>query len=70
MGFDDSALAAFAVPALTSVRIDYAEFGEAAALALLACIAGDPVPEYAPAVPELVVRASTGRVPPRWRSGS
>ena len=70
VGFDDCALAAFAVPALTSVRIDYAEFGEAAARALLACIAGDPVPEYAPSEPELVVRASTGRVPPRWRSGS
>ena len=32
VGFDDSALAAFAAPALTSIRIDYAEFGEAAAL--------------------------------------
>ena len=70
VGFDDSALAAFAAPALTSVRIDYAEFGEAAAHALLACIAGEAVPEYAPAAPELVVRASTGRVPPRWRSES
>ena len=39
VGFDDSALAAFAAPALTSVRVDYAEFGEAAAHALLACIA-------------------------------
>ena len=42
VGFDDSALAAFAAPALTSVRIDYVEFGEAAARALLACIAGEP----------------------------
>jgi DNA-binding LacI/PurR family transcriptional regulator len=70
VGFDDSALAAFAVPSLTSVRIDYVEFGEAAALALLACIAGGRVPEYAPSAPELIVRASTGRVPPRWRSES
>ena len=70
VGFDDSVLAAFAVPALTSIRIDYAEFGEAAAQALLACIAGAAVPEYSPAAPELVVRASTGRVPPRWRSES
>ena len=30
-GFDDSPLAALATPALTSVRVDYAEFGEAAA---------------------------------------
>ena len=29
-GFDDSPLAALASPALTSVRVDYAEFGEAA----------------------------------------
>ena len=70
VGFDDSALAAFATPALTSVRVDYAEFGEAAARALLACIAGEALPEYTPSAPELVVRASTGRVPPRWRSGS
>ena len=42
VGFDDSALAAFATPALTSVRVDYAEFGAAAAAALLAAIAGEP----------------------------
>ena len=36
IGFDDSPLAALAAPALTSVRVDYAEFGEAAARALLA----------------------------------
>ena len=70
VGFDDSALAAFAAPALTSVRVDYGELGEAAARALLACIAGEPPPEYAPSAPELIVRGSTGRVPPRWRSGS
>ena len=42
VGFDDSALAAYASPALTSVRVDYAEFGAAAATALLAAIAGEP----------------------------
>ena len=61
VGFDDSALAAFATPALTSVRVDYAEFGEAAAVALLAAIAGHPEPVYSPSPPELVVRASTAR---------
>jgi LacI family repressor for deo operon, udp, cdd, tsx, nupC, and nupG len=59
-GFDDSALAALSSPPLTSVRVDYAEFGEAAAAALLAAIGGDPAPEYVPSAPELVVRASTG----------
>ena len=58
-GFDDSPLAALASPPLTSVRIDYADFGAVAASALLAAIAGEPVPEYRAAPPELVVRAST-----------
>jgi DNA-binding LacI/PurR family transcriptional regulator len=58
-GFDDSPLAALASPAITSVRIDYAGFGEAAASALLAAIAGEPLPVYEPPPPELVVRAST-----------
>ena len=58
-GFDDSVVAAFATPALTSVRVDYAEFGAAAAAALLAAIAGDELPVYSPSMPELVVRAST-----------
>src|SRR5215218_4016026 len=61
VGFDDSAPAAFVTPALTSVRVDYAEFGAAAAAALLAAIAGEPIPVYSPSMPELVVRASTAR---------
>jgi LacI family repressor for deo operon, udp, cdd, tsx, nupC, and nupG len=60
-GFDDSALAAFATPGLTSVRVDYAEFGTAAAGLLLAGITGEPEPVYAPSPPELVVRSSTAR---------
>jgi LacI family transcriptional regulator, repressor for deo operon, udp, cdd, tsx, nupC, and nupG len=59
VGFDDSALAAFATPALTSVRVDYAEFGAAAAATLLAAIGGEEPPVYSPALPGLVVRAST-----------
>jgi LacI family repressor for deo operon, udp, cdd, tsx, nupC, and nupG len=58
-GFDDSPLAALSSPPLTSVRVDYAEFGEAAAAALLAAIGGEPAPEYVPSAPELVVRGST-----------
>jgi DNA-binding LacI/PurR family transcriptional regulator len=60
-GFDDSPLAALAGPALTSVRVDYAEFGAAAAAALLAVIAGEPVPGYSASAPELVRRTSTAR---------
>jgi DNA-binding LacI/PurR family transcriptional regulator len=59
VGFDDSFLATFATPALTSVRVDYGEFGAAAAAALLAAIAGEPPPVYSPSMPVLVVRAST-----------
>jgi DNA-binding LacI/PurR family transcriptional regulator len=58
-GFDDSPLAALASPALTSVRVDYAEFGAAAAEALLAGINGAAPPAYSPSAPELVARAST-----------
>jgi LacI family transcriptional regulator, repressor for deo operon, udp, cdd, tsx, nupC, and nupG len=63
IGFDDSPLAALASPPLTSVRVDYAEFGEAAAAALLAAIAGEAPPPFHGAEPELVVRASTVRPP-------
>jgi LacI family repressor for deo operon, udp, cdd, tsx, nupC, and nupG len=62
-GFDDSPLAAMSAPPLTSVRVDYAEFGEAAAAALLAEIGVAGPGAFAPSAPELVVRASTG--PPR-----
>ena len=58
-GFDDSVLAALSSPALTSVRVDYAEFGAAAAAALLARIEGDEQPAYEPSRPVLAVRAST-----------
>jgi DNA-binding LacI/PurR family transcriptional regulator len=58
-GFDDSPLAALSSPPLTSVRIDYAGFGEAAAAALLAAIAGEPAPVFEPAPPRLMVRGSS-----------
>jgi DNA-binding LacI/PurR family transcriptional regulator len=58
-GFDDSPLAALAAPALTSVRVDYAEFGAAATAVLLAAIAGEPAPDYSASAPDLVIRAST-----------
>lgn len=62
-GFDDSPLAALASPPLTSVRVDYAQFGEAAAAALLATIAGEAPPPFRGAPPELVVRGSTVSAP-------
>ncbi len=61
-GFDDSPLAALSSPPLTSVRIDYAQFGEAAARALLAAIAAEPLPAFEPAEPRLIVRGSTARL--------
>lgn len=58
-GFDDSSLAAFAQPPLTSVHVDYAEFGAAAAAALLDVTAGAPPGRYEPAPAVLTVRGST-----------
>ena len=63
-GFDDSPLAALSAPPVTSVRIDYTHFGEVAAEALVAAIAGEEPPAFVPAPPELVVRASTAPVRP------
>lgn len=62
-GFDDSPLAAMAVPPLTTVRVDYAQFGAAAAGALLAAIGVGEAPEFEPSAPELMVRASTAARP-------
>lgn len=60
-GFDDSVLAGLSSPALTSVRVDYAEFGAAAAAALLARIDGGEPPSYEPSRPVLEMRASTAK---------
>ncbi|MBE2318835.1 LacI family DNA-binding transcriptional regulator [Solirubrobacter sp. CPCC 204708] len=62
-GFDDSPLAALS--GLTSVRVDYAEFGEAAAGALLAELGVAEAPAFEPSAPELVLRASTAPPPSR-----
>ena len=65
VGFDDSPVAALSSPPLTTVRVDYAGFGEAAAARLLAEIDGRPPPPFEPAEPELVVRGSTSPPAPR-----
>jgi DNA-binding LacI/PurR family transcriptional regulator len=63
-GFDDSPLAALSTPPLTTVRVDYSGFGEAAAAALLAEIDGAPRPRFDPAAPELIMRGSSAPPPP------
>ena len=65
IGFDDSVLAPLSSPALTSVRVDYTEFGAAASAALLAEIDGVKAPAYDPSPPTLEVRASTAAASPR-----
>jgi LacI family transcriptional regulator, repressor for deo operon, udp, cdd, tsx, nupC, and nupG len=59
IGFEDSLLASLSSPALTSVRVDYTEFGAAATAALLAEIDGIQAPTYKPSPPTLELRAST-----------
>ena len=61
---DDIALAAYASPALTTVRQPFEAMGRAAALRLIAHIEGrEPVGDLPDVRPELVIRASTA--PPR-----
>jgi DNA-binding LacI/PurR family transcriptional regulator len=67
VGFDDSPVAALSAPPLTTVRVDYAGFGEAVAATLLAAIDGAPLPAFEPAAPDLIVRRSTA---PRSRPSS
>ena len=64
IGSDDSILAAFTDPPLTTVRAPVQAMGEAAARALLDEIAGVPVPRAEFMFrPELVVRSSTAAAP-------
>jgi LacI family transcriptional regulator len=58
-GYNDLPLAALVEPALTTVRTDLDGMGQAAALALLRVVGGEPVPESVLRAPSLVVRAST-----------
>jgi DNA-binding LacI/PurR family transcriptional regulator len=62
-GFDDAPLASLSSPPLTTVRIDYGGFGEAAASMLLAEIEGLPPPTLELAPPKLIRRSSTGPAP-------
>ena len=64
-GFDDSDIARYVYPSLTSVATDAVEWGAAAARSLLAAIAGTTFEDAELAPARLVVRESTGpaRVP-------
>lgn len=62
-GFDDTPLAAYLEPALTTVRTDVVGWGRAAATRLLALVDGEAGVETDLPPPEFVIRASTA--PPR-----
>jgi LacI family transcriptional regulator, repressor for deo operon, udp, cdd, tsx, nupC, and nupG len=62
-GFDDTPLAAYLQPALTTVRTDVVGWGRAAAHRLLALIYQEAGSEIALPAPEFVIRSSTA--PPR-----
>lgn len=59
VGFDDSPEAPYYLPALTSVRLDFADAGRVTLRRLLAELGVAPQGSLAPPVPELVVREST-----------
>ena len=62
-GFDDVALAAHVVPALTTVRQNAFEWGRISAETLLAALESRPRPKVQLDLPALVVRGSTGPAP-------
>jgi DNA-binding LacI/PurR family transcriptional regulator len=62
-GFDDSDIARYAYPSLTSVATDAVEWGAAAARTLLSLIAGGDLHDAELAPAHLVIRESTGLVP-------
>ena len=64
-GFDDSDIARYVYPSLTSVATDAVEWGAAAARALLAAIAGVAVDDTDLAPARLVARESTANAPGR-----
>ena len=62
-GFDDSDIARWVYPSLTSVATDAVEWGAVAARSLLASIAGVPLDDTELTPARLVVRESTGPAP-------
>ena len=70
VGFDDTPVAGFLTPSLTTVRMDFAELGRAS-FALLQALLFEPEPpclRHLARQPELIIRESAG--PPRLPRGS
>lgn len=63
VGFDDVPEAAFFWPALTTVAQSFSELGRRTVDLALRALAGEDLPQVAPAVPQLRVRASSGAPP-------
>lgn len=63
VGFDDIPDARHLWPPLTTVRQDFGEIGRRAVEVLLGEVSGEAVVDRVQILPELVVRASTGRAP-------
>ena len=72
IGFDDTPLAEFLTPALSTVRMDFAELGRASFAKLRALVDARSVPPREPwPEPRLIVRESTGPAPARYpRAGA
>jgi DNA-binding LacI/PurR family transcriptional regulator len=64
VGFDDTSLAEMVTPRLTTVRLPAADAGRAAVRMLLDGLGGRPGHDVRALPGELIVRASTGPVPP------
>jgi len=62
-GFDDTELASYLAPPLTSIRTDILEWGRQSARTLLAVTGGEPAPDVDLPPAALVVRRSTGPAP-------
>jgi DNA-binding LacI/PurR family transcriptional regulator len=67
-GFDNTALAGYVSPALTTVRTDPYRWGREAAAALLDLIEGGTVDDVPVPAAQLVIRASTAPPPPEVRT--
>lgn len=64
VGIDDVPGSAFWIPALTTIRMDFAGLGRACVAILVAELEGRPRPDIALTPPSLVIRESTAPPPP------
>ncbi len=60
VGFDDTPVAAYLTPGLTTVRMDWVALGRACFALLHSLVGPQPAAAVAPPEPELVVRESAG----------